>query len=136
VDEFENRAQCFVEQYSEFSIESPSGEKIHVNGKLTLGENIADAGGLNAAFNAWKKREAENPGQELPGLQELTKEQLFFVSFGRVWCGKSRKEAAVDRIRTDPHSPTWARVLGTVANAPGFSEAFNCPVRKPRCELW
>lgn len=137
VDEFEKRAQCFVEQYSEFSIEAPSGEKIHVNGKLTLGENIADAGGLNAAFSAWRKREAQNPSLELPGLQgRLTKEQLFFVSYGRTWCSKIRKEAAVDRIRTDAHSPAWVRVLGTIANAPGFLEVFNCPVRKPRCELW
>lgn len=137
VDEFEKRAQCFVEQYSEFSIEAPSGERIHVNGKLTLGENIADAGGLNAAFSAWRKREARNPSLELPGLQgRLTKEQLFFVSYGRSWCSKIRKEAAVDRIRTDPHSPAWVRILGTTANAPGFLEVFNCPVKKPRCELW
>ena len=137
VDEFEKRAQCFVEQYSEFAIEAPSGEKIHVNGKLTLGENIADAGGLNAAFSAWKKRDAQNPNLELPGLKgRLTKEQLFFVSYGRTWCSKIRKEAAVDRVRTDPHSPAWVRVLGTTANAPAFLEAFNCPVKKPRCELW
>ncbi|KAF8421477.1 peptidase family M13 [Tirmania nivea] len=137
VDEFEKRAQCFVEQYSEFAIEAPSGEKIHVNGKLTLGENIADAGGLNAAFSAWKKRDAQNPSPELPGLQgRLTKEQLFFVSYARTWCSKIRKEAAVDRVRTDPHSPAWVRVLGTTANALAFLEAFNCPVKKPRCELW
>lgn len=137
VDEFEKRAQCFVEQYSEFTIETPSGEKIHVNGKLTLGENIADAGGLNAAFSAWKKRDAQNHNPELPGMKgRLTKEQLFFVSYGRTWCSKIRKEAAVDRVRTDPHSPAWVRVLGTTANAPAFLEAFNCPVKKPRCELW
>lgn len=137
VDEFEKRAQCFVEQYSEFTIDAPGGEKIHVNGKLTLGENIADAGGLNAAFSAWKKREVQKPSPELPGLQgRLTKEQLFFVSYGRTWCSKIRKEAAVDRVRTDPHSPAWVRVLGTTANAPAFLEAFNCPAKKPRCELW
>lgn len=90
VQEFEKRAQCFVKQYSEYSIEAPNGERIHVNGKLTLGENIADAGGVNAAFKSWKKRDAEKPNLELPGLQgKFTKEQLFFVSYGRTWCSKS-----------------------------------------------
>jgi endothelin-converting enzyme len=137
VEEFETRAQCFVDQYSAFSIEGPNGERVHVNGKLTLGENIADAGGVNAGFKAWKRRDAENPNPVLPGVQEkFTKEQLFFVSYGRAWCSKIRKEAAIDRVRTDPHSPAFARVLGTVSNAPAFLEAFNCPTRKPTCELW
>lgn len=84
---------------------------MHVNGKLTLGENIADAGGVNAAFAAWKKREKMNPNPHLPGLDKFTKEQLFFVSYGGWWCSKSRKEAAINRIRLDPHSPKFARIL-------------------------
>lgn len=137
VKEFEKRAECFVKQFSEFSVEGPNGERLHVNGRLTLGENIADAGGVNAAFKAWKKRDLQNPDLQLPGLNDrFTKDQLFFVSYGRTWCSKIRKEAAIDRIRTDPHSPAFARILGTMANAPAFLEAFKCPKKKPRCELW
>lgn len=137
VKEFEKRAECFVKQFSEFSVEGPNGERLHVNGRLTLGENIADAGGVNAAFKAWKKRDAAKPDLLLPGLSDrFTKEQLFFISYGRTWCSKIRPQAAIDRVRTDPHSPAFARVLGTMANAPAFLDAFQCSKRKPRCELW
>src|SRR5690606_11803575 len=91
VKEFEKRAECFVKQFSEFSVEGPNGERLHVNGRLTLGENIADAGGVSAAYKAWKKRDAQRPDLVLPGLSDrFTKEQLFFVSYGRTWCSKSK----------------------------------------------
>ena len=108
---FDQKAKCFVKQYSEFTVPGPKGEPLHVNGKLTLGENIADAGGLHAAFSAWKEKEAERPGQALPGLQNFTFEQLFFISYGNFWCGKSTEAKAVERIYTDPHAPKWARIL-------------------------
>ena len=107
---FEKKTQCFVKQYSRYSITGPDGKEIHVNGQLTLGENVADAGGIHAAFNAWKKRDAENPGKLLPGLEHFSKEQLFFLNYANWWCGKSTKEAAVQRIYTDPHAPKWARI--------------------------
>ena len=133
---FTERADCFVDQYQNFTIPGPDEKPIHVNGKLTLGENIADAGGVAAAFAAWKKRRDETPNANLPGLEHFTQEQLFFVSYGNWWCGKSRKEAAISRIYTDPHSPVWARILGTMANSRDFRESFNCPVKEPVCELW
>ncbi len=108
---FDNKTKCFEKQYSKFTVSGPKGESLHVNGKLTLGENIADAGGLHAAFFAWKKREAENPSKALPGLQNFTPEQLFFISYGNWWCGKSTKAKAVERIYTDPHALKWARIL-------------------------
>jgi endothelin-converting enzyme len=109
-----------------------------VNGKLTLGENIADAGGISAAFKAWKIREKEHPelNLQLPGLQDrFTKDQLFFVSYANWWCGKSRKETAIQRVYTDPHAPKWARILGTMANSREFLSAFECN-KEPVCELW
>lgn len=151
---FEDRAECFVAQYGNYSVEGPDGKPLHVNGKLTLGENIADAGGVSASFAAWKSRvsrersgcnersgrELQHEDQSLPGLEHFTKEQLFFVSYSNWWCGKSRPEAAVQRIYTDPHAPKWARVLGTMANSREFKEAFGCGKgeegKEPVCELW
>ncbi|KAI1460816.1 endothelin-converting enzyme 1 [Annulohypoxylon moriforme] len=136
VQEFDKRANCFVDQYSNFTVQGNNGEPLHVNGKLTLGENIADAGGVSAAFAAWKDRTASAPDQSLPGLDFFTHEQLFFVFYGNWWCGKVRKEQAIQGIYTDPHSPAFARVLGTTANSRAFRESFNCPVKEPTCELW
>lgn len=136
VTEFTKRADCFVDQYHNFTLAGNDGESIHVNGKLTLGENIADAGGVSAAFAAWKKRAAENPNQDLPGLDFFTQDQLFFVNYANWWCGATRKETAINRIYTDPHAPKWARILGTMANSRDFKEAFQCKKTEPVCELW
>jgi endothelin-converting enzyme len=95
VANFQERADCFVDQYHKYSVPGPDGKPLYVNGKLTLGENIADAGGVSAAFAAWKKREAEMPNENLPGLDFFTQDQLFFVSYAGWWCGKSRKESAI-----------------------------------------
>ncbi|PQE17031.1 peptidase family m13 protein [Rutstroemia sp. NJR-2017a BBW] len=75
---FEKRADCFVDQYANYTIPGTDDKPLHVNGRLTLGENIADAGGLSAAFQAWKKREAEHANEDLPGLGDFTQDQLFF----------------------------------------------------------
>ncbi|KAI9648724.1 hypothetical protein NHQ30_003364 [Ciborinia camelliae] len=136
---FEERAECFIEQYGNYSIPGPNNKPLYVNGKLTLGENIADAGGLSASFAAWKKRQGESndKNENLPGLSKhFTQDQLFFVSYANWWCGKSTKETAVNRLYTDPHAPKWARVLGTMANSREFKEAFSCKKKEPVCELW
>ncbi|KAL8932508.1 MAG: hypothetical protein Q9216_006807, partial [Gyalolechia sp. 2 TL-2023] len=111
VDAFNKKAECFVDQYSNFTILDPQGKELHVNGRLTLGENIADAGGLSAAFHAWKAIEEKQPSQLLPGLQQFSKEQLFFITYPSLFCGKVRQERAVNLIYKDPHSPAWARIL-------------------------
>ncbi|KAI4197005.1 MAG: hypothetical protein LQ350_006192 [Teloschistes chrysophthalmus] len=80
---FKQKTECFVDQYSNFTIRDPDGKALHVNGKLTLGENIADAGGLSAAFHAWKKIEEKTSSQLLPGLQHYSKEQMFFITYPR-----------------------------------------------------
>ncbi|KAI1297361.1 peptidase family M13 [Xylaria venustula] len=136
VEEFDKRADCFVNQYNNFTIEGNNGQPLHVNGRLTLGENIADAGGVSAAFTAWEKRRAASPDQSLPGLDHFTHEQLFFVFYANWWCGKVRKEQAINYIYVDPHSPAFARILGTTSNSRAFRESFNCPVKEPTCELW
>lgn len=111
VKAFEERAQCFVDQYSKFPIQGPGDKVLHVNGRLTLGENIADAGGLTASFHAWQKRDEAKPDAHLPGLTDFTKEQLFFISYGNWWCGKTTKEAAERAIYSDPHAPKAARII-------------------------
>lgn len=111
VDAFEERAQCFVDQYSKFPVEGPGDKVLHVNGHLTLGENIADAGGLTASFHAWKKRDEAKSDDHLPGLGAFSKEQLFFISYGNWWCGKTTKEAAEQAIYNDPHAPKSARII-------------------------
>ncbi|KAI4282901.1 MAG: hypothetical protein L6R38_002566 [Xanthoria sp. 2 TBL-2021] len=136
IQAFKAKTACFVKQYSNFSILDPEGKTLHVNGKLTLGENIADAGGLSAAFHAWKEIEKKHPSQLLPGLQHFTKEQMFFITYPSLFCGKTRQERAVNLIYKDPHSPSWARILGTVANSREFRKAFDCPKKEPTCELW
>ncbi|KAH7384402.1 endothelin-converting enzyme 1 [Phaeosphaeria sp. MPI-PUGE-AT-0046c] len=133
---FENKTQCFIKQFSEYSITTPAGEKLNINGELTQGENVADTGGLSAAFSAWSKRNKAEPNPLLPGLEEYSREQLFYLAFGGVWCGERRPAEAVRRIYTDPHSPPNVRILGTVANQRGFKEAFKCASKEPKCELW
>ncbi|KAL9577420.1 MAG: hypothetical protein Q9212_006376, partial [Teloschistes hypoglaucus] len=81
IQAFKQKTECFVDQYSNFSIRDPDGKALHVNGKLTLGENIADAGGLSAAFHAWKMIEEKTSSQLLPGLQHYSKEQMFFITY-------------------------------------------------------
>jgi endothelin-converting enzyme len=133
---FEGKTTCFIKQYSEYYVEGLEGEKVPVNGKLTLGENIADAGGLNAAFRAWKKREKSSFNPALPGLEKFTNDQLFFISYANSWCEKKRKEALLKQVYSDPHSPADKRTLGPANNSPEFRQAFNCPSKKATCELW
>jgi endothelin-converting enzyme len=136
VSNFKTRADCFVEQYSKFVLPGVSGELLHINGNLTLGENIADAGGISASFAAWQKRDKVDPNPLLPGLEQFSKEQLFFISYANYRCDKPRRAQLVKRILTNEHSPDEIRILGTVANSRGFREAFKCRIKEPTCELW
>lgn len=136
VKAFKEKTECFVSQYANFTVPGPDDKPLHVNGRLTLGENIADAGGLSASFQAWKRRAAEKANKDLPGLEHFSQEQLFFVSYSNWWCGKTRKDTAINRIYTDPHAPKWARILGTMANSREFRESFQCKAKEPTCKLW
>ncbi|KAK3694440.1 hypothetical protein B0T22DRAFT_477190 [Podospora appendiculata] len=134
IKEFESRNECFVKQYSSYTIEGPHG-LANVSGTLTLGENIADAGGLRAAYDTWKKLRADGKSNDwtIPGLEDFTPEQLFFILYGNMWCS-SETPAQVDLANA--HSPGPIRLVGGVDNSAAFGEAFSCPSKKPTCELW
>ncbi|KAK7421074.1 hypothetical protein QQX98_002432 [Neonectria punicea] len=137
IEAFDNRTECFVEQYSKFTITAPNGTQVPVNGELTLGENIADAGGVVSSFIAWKKWISEKGrAQDLPGLDKFTHEQLFFLKWGQSWCENTPARTALALVKTDPHSPNPARVNLALKNSAEFNKAFNCPTKKPVCELW
>ncbi|RDD44024.1 Endothelin-converting enzyme 2 [Trichoplax sp. H2] len=133
---FNSRAQCFIDQYAKFRYFG-----LPVNGNQTLGENIADNGGMGQAFRAYQTYVANNgPEPRLPGVP-LTNEQLFFVSFARNWCGKDTFRYGLSLLLTDSHSPKIFRVIGTLRNSADFSKAFNCPVGSPmnpaqKCSVW
>jgi putative endopeptidase len=132
--EFEKRAECFVKEYSSFIA---TGD-VHLNGKLTLGENSADNGGLRLAFMAlMESLKGKHPAK----IDGYTPEQRFFLGWGQVWCQNVRPEVARMRAQIDPHSPGKDRVNGVVSNMPEFREAFACKVgqpmvREPACRVW
>lgn len=136
VEAFKMQTQCMVEQYGNYSINQES-----LNGRQTLGENIADNGGLKAAYNAylnWIKKNGEEAA--LPALG-MTNHQLFFVGFAQVWCSVKTPESSHEGVMTDPHSPPRFRVIGTVSNSREFSKHFGCKADTPmnpnhKCELW
>ena len=132
--EFEKRAACISNQYSNYTII----DDIKINGKLTLGEDVADLGGLLLAFMAWKE---DTKNQKLEPIEGLTPEQRFFVGYGQSWCGKVRDESKRLRASIDPHSPEKYRTNGVVSNMPEFQEAFHCKAGSPmvnqnRCRVW
>ncbi len=132
--EFVKRASCISDQYSTYTII----DDIKINGKLTLGEDVADLGGLILAYMAWKE---DTKGQNLQPLDDLTPDQRFFVGYGQSWCGQARDETKRLRATVDPHSPEKYRTNGVVSNMPEFQEAFHCKAGSPmvnqnRCRVW
>jgi len=132
--EFVKRASCISDQYSTYTII----DDIKINGKLTLGEDTADLGGLILAYMAWKE---DTKGQNLQTLDDLTPDQRFFVGYGQSWCGETRDETKRLRATVDPHSPEKYRTNGVVSNMPEFQEAFHCKAGSPmvnqnRCRVW
>ena len=115
---FATRANALADQYSGYV----AVDDLHVNGKLTLGENIADLGGLTIAYIALEKTLEGKPRAAL--IDGYTPEQRFFLSFAQIWRSKITPERTRLLTQTDPHSPGRWRVNGTLANAPGFNEAF------------
>ncbi|ORX79341.1 zincin [Anaeromyces robustus] len=133
--EFNELSQCFVDQYSQYYIVDINGKEQHVNGYVSLGENIADNGGLSRGYEAWKLSLENNPkakeiNKKLPGLSQFTNDQLYFISFGQSWCRKSDIKKDIDHLMNE-HPPAKFRVIGTVANNEYFAKAFNCPIKSP-----
>ena len=129
---FAQRSQCVVDQFDAF--EPLPGE--HVNGTLTLGENLADLGGVNLAFDAL----FDGNGAET-GSDAFTAEQVFFVAYAQTHCENSRPDQQSQSLLTDPHSPGKLRVNGPLSNLATFRKAFSCSasapmVRAPACEVW
>jgi putative endopeptidase len=131
--EFEKRAACIADEYSNFT----AIDDVHLNGRLTLGENTADNGGVRIALMALM--------DTLNGKEErvdgLTPEQRFFVAYGQIWCENSTPESARLRAVTDPHSPGRYRVTGVIENMPEFQKAFACKADQPKvaenaCRVW
>ena len=136
IQKFQERMKCFENQYSSYQL-----GKDNVNGKQTLGENVADNGGLTAAFHAFSKWSQTNHDPlMLPGLN-YSSNQLFFIGFAQVWCSINTPEALKLQIRNDPHTPSKYRVVGTLSNSVDFSRAFQCPLGSPmnpkrKCVVW
>lgn len=116
--EFKKRADEVVDQYNGFAIL----DTMHVNGKLTLGENLADLGGLSIAYEAFKKTEQGKSDKKIDGF---TPDQRFFINWAQVWRSNILPEAAAQRIRTDSHSPGMFRGNGPLMNIDAFYIAFD-----------
>ena len=133
---FKELAARFVKQYNAYI----PVKDIPINGELTLGENIADLGGMIIAYSAFKKATAGTKEENIDGL---TPDQRFFINFAQIWRTHYREEAAIQRLYTDPHSPPKYRVLGTLTNFPEFYSAFKVKEGNKmytpdslRCMMW
>jgi len=129
------RAACVEKQFDGYVVE----EGLHENGKLVLGESIADLGGLTIAYRAFRKSLEGKP--EPPKIDGFTADQRFFLSYARVWAENIRPEAARLRVATDPHPLDRFRAIGAPSNLPEFAGAFSCKtgdsmVRGERCQIW
>jgi len=160
--EFDRRAECVAKQYDGYV----AVDDLHLNGHLTLGENLADLGGIKLAYHAWLAAQKEslgapeaassparaspgNPspaptrsgGKAPPAAGRFTDAQLFFLGTAQAWCTKTRPENARLRVTVDPHSPPEHRVNGPMSNSPEFRDAFQCKagsrmVRPEPCAVW
>jgi len=139
--QFMQRAQCIAREYSSFQLR---GEPpVFVNGNLTLGEDLADNGGLQNAYEAYSNWASQQPGGlAAQRFGNVTGPQLFFYSFGQAWCTKQTMKAERQQVITDPHAPSRFRVNGAVQNTPAFAAAFQCTAgskmnpSKGRCLVW
>ena len=131
--EFEKRAACVANEYSSFT----AVDDVHVNGKLTLGENTADNGGLRVALMALHDV-LQGKDQKIDGF---TADQRFFIGFAQIWCENQTPQAMRQQALTNPHSPGQYRVNGTLQNMPEFQKAFSCKASQPMvsqnaCHVW
>jgi putative endopeptidase len=114
-----------VDQFNGYA---PIKEKpdLHVNGKLTLGENIGDLGGLNAAYDALQTALKAKPEEAAQKIDGYTQDQRFFLNWARVWRGSMRPKMEELLINTNPHAPESLRAIGAPSNMPAFASAFQC----------
>jgi endothelin-converting enzyme/putative endopeptidase len=129
---FDQNAQCFVDEYGKFS----PIDDVKLNGKLTLGENTADNGGLRIALMALGEAQKDSKTEK-----GFTPEQRVFLGYAQEWCENIRPEAARMYAQVDPHSPGRFRVNGVLTNMPEFVKAYGCKtgdqmVKAPQCRVW
>jgi putative endopeptidase len=132
--QFSDRTQCIVDQYAQYVVV----DDVHINSRLTLGEDVADLGGLILAHIAWL---AQTAAETLQAKDGLTPDQRFFVGYAQWACEIQRPENLRLHAKIDPHSPGRYRVNGLVVNIPEFAHAFSCPatapmVKKDPCRVW
>jgi putative endopeptidase len=141
--QFEEKTDCLVNEYGSFT----AVDDVKVNGKLTLGENTADNGGVRIALMALMAREAMDGAQSAHETDEqgsehgMTTEQQFFLGFAQNWCSNERPEFIRMLAQVDPHSPDALRVKGVLVNTPEFAKAFGCKAGQPMapvksCRVW
>src|SRR5579863_4208557 len=118
-EKFDARTKCVADQYANYIVV----DDIHINSKLTLGEDVADLGGEILGYMAWKDADK---GKDLQPRDGLTPDQRFFVGFAQWACSNERPEELRMRATTDPHSPAQYRINGVVVNMPEFQKAFSC----------
>ena len=135
---FEERATCTADEYSSFvSVKDDKGD-VKLNGRLTLGENTADNGGVKLAYMALTNIIGSTPLKPIDGY---TPQQRFFISYGQIWCQNVTDQQARKLAIIDPHSPGRWRVNGVVQNSAAFQEAFGCKAGQPMvsenaCRVW
>ena len=135
--QFQEKADCEVKEYGDFSVAGG----VHVNGKLTLGENTADNGGIRLAYIALLA-DAKRKNIDVHAKQDdYTPEQQFFLAYAQNWCGAMRPQTERMLVQTNPHAPMQFRVNGVVRNMPEFGQAFNCKAGQPMmpanaCRVW
>ncbi len=135
-EKFEKQAACIEDLYGTFEVQPG----VKLNGELTLGENIADFGGIKYSYRAYRNWAAKNPSAT-PAVPGLTDDQLFFVGFAQTWCSLQTPEIERVLATVDPHSPPKFRVNAPVSHLPEFSAAFQCkagtPMRPEKtCAVW
>ncbi len=134
---FEERTDCLVKEYGNFT----AVDDVKVNGKLTLGENTADNGGLVLAYIAYLERAKINKVDLSKKIDGFTSPQRFYIGYAQNYCENSRDDSVRNQVLTDPHSPDHFRVTGAIVNQPGFAEAFGCKKGTPMvpvnsCRVW
>ena len=134
---FQTRSACLVHEYGDFT----AVDDAKVNGKLTLGENTADNGGMRLAYLALLSDLAEKKEDLQNKESGFTPIQQFFLAFAQNWCGSTRPAQVRLQVQTDPHAPEKFRVNGVVENMPEFGKAFSCKLGQPMtpkdpCRVW
>ena len=117
-DKFKGRADKVVDQFNAYTV----NDTLHLNGRLTLGENLADLGGVNIAYEAFKKTKQGKSNVKIDGF---TPDQRFFLSFAQIWRIKTRPETAAQLVLVDPHSPGQYRSYAALSNIDAWYKAFN-----------